>query len=80
MTSGIEVASEPAVPVEGDLLEKATMLLLGHVKNEAPHVDWFCNRQWRVSDVRKRMALVIDMVSPPSAPSPPRRSRRWWMR
>lgn len=55
----------PAQVVTDDMVERATMTILGHVQNGAPDVDWSCNRQWRVSDVRKRMRLALEQILPP---------------
>lgn len=49
-------------PVTDDLVERATMLLLGKEVDMAPGVDWHCHRQWTVNTVRRRMREVLEAL------------------
>jgi hypothetical protein len=46
--------------VTPQMIEKATMVLLGKEHDPTPHINWICARNWKVNDVRglMRHALV----------------------
>lgn len=48
---------EPAL--SDDMVERATMALLGKTHDPCPGVDWHCDRQWRVNGVRRRMRVAL---------------------
>lgn len=48
-------------PVEADqLVESVTMSILGKTTDPAPGVNWQCNRQWSVDDVRRAVRDALD--------------------
>lgn len=40
--------------------ERIVMVLLGKTKDPAPGVDWACNRQWTVSQVRQLVRTALE--------------------
>jgi len=57
----------PQAVSQGDaaMVERATMLLLGHELDRAPGVNWRCDRHWTVNLVRERMRVVIAALTRP---------------
>lgn len=55
--------SDQQVRALDDMVEDATMMLIGHSKDHAPGVDWRCDRQWTVNEVRQRMRRILAAVS-----------------
>lgn len=45
-----------------DLVEKVAMALLGNFTDPAPGVNWQCNRQWRVNEVRQAVRTALDIA------------------
>ena len=56
--------SDTVATVTDDMVEKATMALLGHREDTSPGVDWDVCRTWRVNDVRALMrgALTVALA------------------
>jgi hypothetical protein len=42
------------------LVEQVAMSILGKERDLAPGVNWHCDRQWRVNDVRKRVRHALE--------------------
>lgn len=58
-------------PDEGTLIvESVAMALLGKDCDPAPGVDWHCNRDWRVSQVREQVRLALTKAGVPGFPAP----------
>lgn len=57
--TGEAAGREKGCVVTPQMVEKATMTLLGHDHDRSPHVNWQCNRSWRVNDVRKAMRRAM---------------------
>lgn len=53
-----ECAQQPAA-VDGAMVERATMELLGKTHDTAPGVDWRCDRSWTVNRVRELMRRAL---------------------
>lgn len=41
--------------------ERVAMVLLGKDRDPAPGVDWVCNRQWTVSQVRQLVRTALEL-------------------
>lgn len=71
---------QPAA-VDGAMVERATMTLLGKTHDTAPGVDWRCDRSWTVNRVRElmRRALTAALAaqSRTDAAQPPAEAQVW---
>lgn len=45
-----------------DDVELVTLTLLGKQRDYAPGINWHCNRQWRVNDVRERVRTSLQSL------------------
>lgn len=50
------------LPNEQRLVEQVTMGVLGRKTDPAPGINWHCNRQWQVNDVRKSVRGALEGV------------------
>ncbi|KVP39848.1 hypothetical protein [Burkholderia ubonensis] len=53
----------PVVPSPEQLVEQVTMSLLGKQEDPAPGINWQCNREWRVNDVRQAVWRALEAGS-----------------
>lgn len=56
--------------ITDEMVERATMTLLGHTDDAAPTVNWQCDRQWKVNDVRRHMRAALDAALNTDRPRP----------
>jgi hypothetical protein len=57
--------------ITDEMVEVATMVLLGKAKDPVPGVDWWASRQWRVNKVREKMRKALEAVYEASKPANP---------
>lgn len=53
----------PVQPDADSLIEQVSMELLGKPKDPAPGMNWQCDRQWRVDDVRKAVRGALEAAN-----------------